>query len=238
LESLVGFLLGLPLPSFISLWGFGGMRTMRSMIRVAISGIDCSGDFFAMSNPWDRQPLPSAGNADPNDIYNGVGRVLSQWEIVELQLGYLYSAFVLKHQDWEALLEYGRGSSSKDRFSVLSKAAKQFFIVHSDQTIEGELECLLRRTNSFKDRRHDVAHAIVRDETWAQWVVQDPRSETRTPKGYFLLPTHYKRNRYDEIMLPTYAYNSVNLAELEYQLAQLSTEIMGFGYAVARHSTS
>jgi hypothetical protein len=86
LESLVGFLLGLPLPSFISLWGFGGMRTMRSMIRVAISGIDCSGDFFAMSNPWDRQPLPSAGNADPNDIYNGVGRVLSQWEIVELQL--------------------------------------------------------------------------------------------------------------------------------------------------------
>jgi hypothetical protein len=56
-----------------------------------------------MQNPWDRPPLPSAGNADPNDIYIGVGRVLSQWEIVELQLGYLYTAFILKHNRWEAV---------------------------------------------------------------------------------------------------------------------------------------
>jgi hypothetical protein len=76
-----------------------------------------------MLNHWDRQPLPSAGNADQNDIYIGVGRLLSQWELVELQLGCLYSSFVFKHQDWEALTKYGVGSSSNDRFKILLDAA-------------------------------------------------------------------------------------------------------------------
>jgi hypothetical protein len=42
--------------------------------RSAIRRVDSSkSGFFAMPNPWDRQPLPSVGNADPNDIRIGVG---------------------------------------------------------------------------------------------------------------------------------------------------------------------
>lgn len=128
-----------------------------------------------MSNPWERPPLPSAGNATPNDLYIGVGRVLSQWEIVELQLGYLYTAFVLKHQNWEAVIEYGRGPTFKSRSDILTKAAKHFFVAHNNQRIEGDFDCLFRRTVLFGDRRHDVVHAVVRDESWARWIIQlDP----------------------------------------------------------------
>jgi hypothetical protein len=186
-----------------------------------------------MSNPWERPPLPSAGNANPNDIYIGVGRVLSQWEIVELQLGYLYTAFILKFQNWEAVIEYGRGATFKRRSEILTAAAKHFFITHNNQRLEGEFDCLFRRTVLFGDRRHDVAHAVARDESWAQWVIQSDHPPRLTPIGYFLLPTHYKRNRYDDNMLPVYAYNSDYLRDLEYHITQLSTEIMGFGHRVA-----
>jgi hypothetical protein len=88
-----------------------------------------------MSNPWERPPLSSAGNANPSDLYIGVGRVLSQWEIVELQLGYLYTAFVLKYQNWEAVIEYGRGPTFKGR----SDAAKHFLSLTIIKELKGIL---------------------------------------------------------------------------------------------------
>jgi hypothetical protein len=90
----------------------------------------------------------------------------------------------------------------------LTRAAKHFFIAHNNQRIEGEFDCLFRRTVLFGDRRHDVVHAVVRDESWGQWVIESGQPEKLTPSGYFILPTHYKRNRYDENMRPPYAYNS------------------------------
>src|ERR1700730_17851807 len=123
-----------------------------------------------MSTPGERPPLPSAGNANPHDIYCGVGRVLSNWEIVELQLGYLYTAFISNPQNWEAIIDYGRGPTFKGRSEILTRAARHFFIAHNNQRIEGEFDCLIQRTVLFGDRRHDVAHAVVRDESWAKWV--------------------------------------------------------------------
>jgi hypothetical protein len=191
-----------------------------------------------MPNPWERPPLPSAGNANPNDIYCAVGRVLSNWEIVELQLGYLYTAFISKPQNWGAVIEYGSGAAFKRRSQILERAAKEFFITHSNQRIEGEFDCLFRITILFGDRRHDIAHAIVRDESWARWVIQSGQPGQLPPRGYFILPTHYKRNRYDDNMLPEYAYNSYYLRDIEYHLIQLQTEIIGFGHRIADYSTS
>jgi hypothetical protein len=187
-------------------------------------------------SPWERQPLPSKGNSDPAAIYIGIGRVLNQWEETELQLGSLYTAFALRFQDWEALTQYGACATSENRLETLRQSAKRFFIAHADQKLEGDFFCLMRRAKRFKERRHDVAHAMVRDDTWAHWIIIDERSMPRQPKGYFLLPTHYKRNRFNDSFIPEYAYNSESLKELEYNLTQFSLEIMGFAHYVSRYS--
>jgi hypothetical protein len=122
-----------------------------------------------MLNPWDRQPLPQAGDANPNDIYMGVGPVLSQWEEIELQLAYLYSALKFKYNEWDVVTEYGCGSTTKGRFELLNTTAATYFIKVIDQRLESEASFLIKRTTNFANRRHDIAHAIVRKETWIIW---------------------------------------------------------------------
>jgi hypothetical protein len=41
---------------------------------------------------WDRPSLTQQGDIDPNYTYVGVGKVLSRWEKIEIQLGYVYTA--------------------------------------------------------------------------------------------------------------------------------------------------
>src|SRR5260370_33224650 len=60
----------------------------------------------------------SKGDSDPNYTYISVGRVLSQWEGVEIELGYVYTAVAGNHGDWYKLLEYVEGSSFKGRFCI------------------------------------------------------------------------------------------------------------------------
>src|ERR1700676_5509494 len=49
---------------------------------------------LAMRQSWERPSLVRTGDPDPNHTYISVGRVLSQWEGVEIQLGYVYTAAV------------------------------------------------------------------------------------------------------------------------------------------------
>jgi hypothetical protein len=131
----------------------------------------------------------SKGDSDPNYTYISVGRVLSQWEGVKIELGYVYTAVAGNHGDWYKLLEYVEGSSFKGRFCILEKALSSFFVKHPEQEIEAKLECFLKKVNKFAARRHDVAHGIVRDHSWAGWRIPP---DTTDPTGYFLLPSHYK----------------------------------------------
>jgi hypothetical protein len=72
-----------------------------------------------MQQPWERPSLVREGDPDPNHTYISVGRVLSQWEGVEIQLGYVYTAAAERHGDWWALLEYGDFSDSSTSFETL-----------------------------------------------------------------------------------------------------------------------
>jgi hypothetical protein len=191
-----------------------------------------------MSNPWDRPPLPSFGDANDDFTYAGVGRVLSQWEHVELQLGYLHSALRGKYQDYDTMIDYGVGSAFRDRFRRLEAAARAFFVRYSSQEFEARFEALRTKVLAFADRRHDVAHGIVRDETWTEWRIRgqpDPESQGRR---YFLLPTHYKAKNFNLYMHPEYSYTYPTLRQLAHQLMLLSTEVMGFGEQTARFADS
>ncbi len=185
-----------------------------------------------MEQPWERPSLVREGDSDPNQTYLSVGRVLSQWEGVEIQLGYIYTAAVGKHGDWWALLEYGEGSAFRGRFIILQDAVSNLFVKLPNQEVEGKLDYFLTKVSNFALRRHDVAHGIVRDRSWANWrLPPDPGDTT----GYFLLPSHYKGRAYDSSALPTYAYTARSMEALRHQLILLETEAMGIGQLLKRH---
>ncbi|SHH24973.1 hypothetical protein SAMN05444169_6534 [Bradyrhizobium erythrophlei] len=185
-----------------------------------------------MRQPWERPSLVREGDPDPNHTYFSVGRVLSQWEGVEIQLGYVYTAAVGRLGDWWALLEYGEGRAFLGRFNILKAAISNLFVRLPNQEVEGKLDCFLIKVNDFAARRHDVAHGIVRDRGWANWrLPHDPGDTT----GYFLLPSHYKGRAYDSSALPTYAYTAQSMEALRHHLIQLETEAMGIAQLVNRH---
>jgi hypothetical protein len=154
-----------------------------------------------MLQPWDRPELVREGDSNPDILYAAVGRLLSQWEGVEIQLGYIYAAAAEQHGDWHALHDY------------------------PDQAAEGTTKAVVDSATLFAARRHDVAHGIVRDRSWARWrIPPDPRDTT----GFFLLPSHYRGKSYDhETAFPTYAYTAGSLEKLRNQLVQLETAAMG-----------
>jgi hypothetical protein len=187
-----------------------------------------------MADPWDRPSLVLEGDADPNHTYLSVGRVLSQWEGVEIQLGYIFTAVVGKHGDWYALLEYGEGTTSAHRLRIAREAVDSFFIRHPNQDVEGRVCSLLTKAGRFAARRHDVAHGIVRDCTWARWRIPP---DSRDTTGYFLLPSHYRGSSFDDSALPIYAYTTPSLEKLRHQLILLETEAMGVAEHLRRHAS-
>ena len=56
---------------------------------------------------------------------------------------------------------YGQGRIFRDRFNILIKSAKRYFIKSPNQELEGELCFLLQRVLGFSDRRNEVAHGII-----------------------------------------------------------------------------
>ncbi len=187
-----------------------------------------------MREPWDRPSLVREGDLHDHTTYLFVGRVLSQWEGVEIQLGYIHAAAVGRHGDWDALLEYGKGSAFLGRFTILQNVISSFFARHPNQEAEGNLCRFLAKVNNFAARRHDVAHGIVRDSGWVRWrLPHDPGD----PTGYFLLPSHYKGRAYDDSALPTYVYTARSMEELRFHLIQLETEAMGVAQLLIRHAS-
>ena len=180
-------------------------------------------------------PLFAEGNSNPNYTYRSVGRVLSEWEGVEIQLGYVYTAAAGNPGDWYALLEYGKKSTSARRLEILRKAVTAFFVKLPNQEVEGRVERLVTMAGFFAARRHDIAHGIVRDHTWARWRIP---TDGRDTTGYFLLPSHYKGNAFDDSALPIYAYTTPSMEILRHRLILLETEAMGVAEHLKRHANA
>jgi hypothetical protein len=186
-----------------------------------------------MPESWDRPPLVLEGDRTPLETYQAVGRLLSQWEGVEIQLGYMYTSAVGKHGDWWALLEYGEGNAFGGRFIILGEAISKLFIKHPSQEIEGTVNLFLTKVRNFAARRHDVAHGIVRDRSWANWRLPPNSADTT---GYFLLPSHYRGSAFNSTALPIYAYTARSMETLRHQLTLLETEAMGMANLMRLHA--
>jgi hypothetical protein len=67
-----------------------------------------------MANPWDSLPYPKRGDDDDRWTFEWAGRVISQWEHIEFQLGLLYTIFAGVPYNGQTIKEYGAGKIFRD----------------------------------------------------------------------------------------------------------------------------
>jgi hypothetical protein len=169
-----------------------------------------------MSDPpyptWNPPPVPAQGDLDENSIYAGVGRVLSMWELIELELSRIFGFF---RGNSQAYREYGQGRIFVERIRILRDAATLHFVSNCDQVREAEFDRLGECVEKFSNRRNDVAHSIVREIGF----IRQRRVGDTAGAAYLLVPPHYDARRFGPDHLPRYAYRAV---ELQYLISGLS----------------
>ena len=158
-----------------------------------------------MSNPWDLPPIPIEGDHVDGPIYEGVGRALSNWEKLELQLARLYSWFETKNRfDQEAIGRYGKPPNFRARLSALERSGEGHSRLYPDQNIEAEFFKLRCCVEKFAARRNDIAHGIVLALPWMG-------VNFSLPLTFALFPPDFKHTKYAPGKLPTYALVSADL---------------------------
>jgi len=186
-----------------------------------------------MSNPWDRPPAPMEGDDDENAVYAGVGRVVSNWELIEGELTHLFATFSgVLYTELAYDQYYERGKTTKARLAATEKAAERFFQKTPDQVVEAEFRDLMRRISGFSERRYEIAHGIVRPMRWNERRVR-PANGARQ---YCLVPPHYQREWLDENRMPKYGYTSKELVDLGRALFALAFELGTFRHRMDARS--
>ncbi len=181
-----------------------------------------------MADSWDVPPRPWRGDDSDDITYSGVGRVLSQWEELELQLGASYSAFMGQFEDLATMQRYGVPRIFDARLNGLVKIAEEYFARHPDQAREGAFCDLVARVRGFAARRNDVAHGVVQPFT------QPGPTPFGNPFTFFLVPPIYGARRSPIGQLGAYAYTRPLLLELALAVGRLRTDIRRFNRRLAR----
>lgn len=175
------------------------------------------------------QPLasPFMADTDPNLTFAGVGRVISEWEGIEVGLCRIFS-FLVGDPDGEAMRKYGEPHFFGARFVLLNQAADKFFINRPCQELEGLLHLLGKDILRYSDRRNEVAHGIVMPLnafSFAKRSISNMRPRTNY---WALLPAYYQLRRHGSDGLPDYVYDSRALNQIAGEMATLYSAISGF----------
>lgn len=178
-----------------------------------------------LSNPWDVPPIPNRGDDNDDVTYAGVGCVMSRWEAVEVELAHLYTIFVNRPHEADAIKAYGTGRIFAERLASLREAAELYFVASPDQAVEGAARDLLDRVRRYSDRRNEVAHGIVRQMSWVRGVRENLAQDVVGKFQFCLVPPHYTYRKFDQHNRPTYAYASADLLALEEKLYWLAQEV-------------
>jgi hypothetical protein len=102
------------------------------------------------------------GDPDVEETYGAVGYALTRWEYLEHALAVLFTVFIGRPEDQEAMAEFGEeGRVFSQRLSQLQAAAEPFFANICDQSLEGEFNVIARISGSMATVRNQVAHGIV-----------------------------------------------------------------------------
>lgn len=116
-----------------------------------------------MKKPWEiRDPSPQ-GDADENNIFNAVGRALTEWENIESECARLFAVFVSAHQRRSyyapAVRAYGSVVSFKSKGEMLRLAAEAYFKQRNKKrsAFDTRLADLLGEYAQYSNRRNEIA---------------------------------------------------------------------------------
>src|SRR5437764_14255492 len=91
-------------------------HTWATTVALSIGG-------SAMSDPWDRPPIPERGERQPEPLFQAVGKAISYWEHVEQSIASLFT-FVTTGKYYDvsgpALRAYGSVIGTNARIEMVS----------------------------------------------------------------------------------------------------------------------
>lgn len=119
------------------------------------------------------------GSNSREQIFLCVGRALTQWEIIESILGFLFSHLV-ESQSNAAQRAYGTISNTSGRRTAIENAAEIFHDRHYKFPI-GELKLLMAHYGKAASYRNRIAHGLATEHT----------DEKGISKGVFLVPSFF-----------------------------------------------
>lgn len=129
------------------------------------------------TDPWARpNPMPIDGDKSTDNIYVGVGRALTAWEVVENSLVILFSRLVGTDFD-TALAIYTTPHTRNLKQSILVNVGEARF--RRDPLRSKFLKQLLSRVDSFAERRSDIAHGVAAQRGTRGWLLTAPFHSSR-----------------------------------------------------------
>ena len=159
-----------------------------------------------MTNSWDRPPP------------------------LEVELSHHFALYVDKMWTDEGYdLYYKGGWGTSRRVRELKNKAKKYFTGHPDQdAAESSCSQLMKAAMGFADRRHEVAHGIVRPIILF-WSMLQPNQlpPDEASKTFCLVPPHYQRGWIKE-GAPDYIYTSGELDVLTLKLFDFLLQLITF----------
>jgi hypothetical protein len=179
---------------------------------------------------WERPPRPAVGDVNDQMTYAGVGKVITQWELIEGELCHIYCGFVRCPFDRAAIEAYGMDNIFKTRATTVEKAAENYFTGSPNQEAEGAFKTLIDLARCYSQHRNDVAHSIVRSGHWIlrDWIPTEPDAAAEVKNTqWWLVPAFYISRRM-RIGGPDFLYTSVELESLANALGELARELALF----------
>jgi hypothetical protein len=159
--------------------------------------------------------------------------VVGQWVHVEFQLALLYSVFVGRPRNGEAITEFGAGATFKQRLDRLRSGAAVFFATKDLQGLQDEFRIICVAAEGFAKRRNEVAHSVVFPSIFLPSFVED-RVEG-FDKRWALAPPYYSLKDFDERDFSKYAYTSrelnalvIRFAEFKKRIEELEARLLAF----------
>jgi hypothetical protein len=181
-----------------------------------------------ITDPWDIPTFPNKADSDDSATFAGVGRVLTEWELVEFALGTIYSIF-RGDLTLKLVHEYGAlGEVFSRRYPRLKAESDSYFARSANQSIERQFYKLLERAIGYSNRRNDVAHGFVfAVQQTSYFKIRLGQFPPHTNQ-WLLVPPAYALGKHIGTVRPLYAYSSTELNALAKNLNELSSDLLAF----------
>jgi len=191
------------------------------------------------SKPWDRPPFPKRGNRSDRSLFEALGRTLNAWEEIEIALAHLYAAFTTGDRfDSAANHAYGAEANFNRRSATLQSAAASYFVSHPSQEIEGEFCRLARLVTGYAARRNDMAHSHALPIQWMPHSIFRTPVRSGGPAQWWLLPPHFRADKFTARHLPSYAFSSWEINEFGNVFWDIAHALSNLALLVAREPPS